>query len=207
MTRSPYPPFIAELIDDAFPQFPPLGPGEPRRERFAQLQTLAASLRKNPVAFPDGTRIVDRDMAACCVAGLWLWNNFLDESHALSQEIDTAEGSYWHGVMHRREGDFSNAKYWFRRVGRHPIFEPARVVAADLIAHAEDHVGSLANDPLAVGLDAFAQAAAWNPNTFIDLCERAARDETPAKALLKKIAAAESDLLLWYCYANAIGKA
>lgn len=54
-------------------------------------------------------------------AGLWLYIDELDRSHAISQGIDDATGAYWHGIMHRREGDFSNAKYWFRRVGAHPV--------------------------------------------------------------------------------------
>jgi hypothetical protein len=54
-------------------------------------------------------------------AGLWLLAGQLDRSHTISQSIDSADGSYWHGIMHRREGDFSNANYWFRRVGRHPV--------------------------------------------------------------------------------------
>src|SRR5262245_6497073 len=62
----------------------------------------------------------DRDMAAACRAGLWLRFNYLDESHKISQDIDTPEGSFWHGILHRREGDYDNAKYWFRRVGTHP---------------------------------------------------------------------------------------
>ncbi|MCG8448670.1 MAG: hypothetical protein MI725_03695 [Pirellulales bacterium] len=68
------------------------------------------------------TRVVDQDMARCCLAGVWLVHDFLDESHTISQGISTAEGSFWHGIMHRREGDFSNAKYWFRKVGQHPVF-------------------------------------------------------------------------------------
>ena len=54
------------------------------------------------------------------VAGLWLYADELDKSHSVSQQILTEEGSFWHGIMHRREGDFSNAKYWFRNAGALP---------------------------------------------------------------------------------------
>jgi hypothetical protein len=50
-------------------------------------------------------------------AALYLIANDLDASHELSQEIHTHTGSYLHGIMHRRERDFSNAKYWFHRAG------------------------------------------------------------------------------------------
>ena len=65
------------------------------------------------------------------LAGLWLLAGELDRSHELSQAIETATGSYWHGIMHRREGDFWNSKYWFRRVGRHTVLEElSRQIAA-----------------------------------------------------------------------------
>jgi hypothetical protein len=28
----------------------------------------------------------------------------------------------WHSIMHRREGDFDNSRYWLRRVGSLPAF-------------------------------------------------------------------------------------
>ena len=71
--------------------------------------------------FDDPVR--DQTMAACCESGLWLLHNFLHESHEISQSIHTAEGSWWHAIMHRTEGDFSNTKYWYRRVGEHAAFD------------------------------------------------------------------------------------
>lgn len=55
------------------------------------------------------------------LAGLWLFVDELDRSHKVSQSDESDPTlSYWHGIMHRREGDFSNSHYWFRRVGNHP---------------------------------------------------------------------------------------
>ncbi|MEL7338604.1 MAG: hypothetical protein AAFN70_20620 [Planctomycetota bacterium] len=57
------------------------------------------------------------------LSGLWLVAGDIHRSHTISQDLGSAEGSFLHGIMHRREGDFGNAKYWFRRVGDHPVFE------------------------------------------------------------------------------------
>ena len=64
------------------------------------------------------------ELAAQAVrSGLVLWNDDLYRSHAISQQIPESIGSYWHGIMHRREADFSNAKHWFRMVGSYPLYE------------------------------------------------------------------------------------
>ena len=53
-------------------------------------------------------------------AGLWLYIDQLDRSHAISQTIETPTGSFWHAMMHRREGDFANSHYWYRKAANHP---------------------------------------------------------------------------------------
>lgn len=55
-------------------------------------------------------------------AALWLYVDALDESHTISQSLHDTTGSFLHGIMHRREGDFSNSHYWMRRAGQHPVW-------------------------------------------------------------------------------------
>ena len=66
-----------------------------------------------------------------CLSALWLIAGDIDRSHSISQEISNSEGSFLHGIMHRREGDFGNAKYWFRRVGDHPVIDQIAESARD----------------------------------------------------------------------------
>jgi GTP cyclohydrolase II len=55
-------------------------------------------------------------------AGLHLLNDDLARAHQLAQAHEGDKTyDYWHAIVHRREGDFDNAKYWLHRVGRHPV--------------------------------------------------------------------------------------
>lgn len=89
--------------------------------------------------------LLEEDSAAlsalppAAVAGLWLLAGELDRSHDISQNLDSRTGSYWHGIMHRREGDFANAKYWMRRAAGHPVFEELASHIASLAG--EDTLG------------------------------------------------------------------
>src|SRR5947209_20388135 len=103
------PPFDPTAFGAAAPllmgdRLPELGRGKPNLAVRGVLRALTPDM-----LFPKG--VGDRQMARACLAGLWLLHDFLDESHEISQEISTPFGSYWHGIMHRRELDFANAKY------------------------------------------------------------------------------------------------
>jgi hypothetical protein len=165
----------------------PLGPGTPRDKFRAVLKVPLEALFAP-------AKIVDRDAAHACQAALWLYFDYLDESHAISQDLDTVEGSYWHGILHRREPDYGNAKYWFRRVGQHPVFALLREAAAEL-----------ADSDAAPNEAAFlAEQKSWDPFAFIDLCEAAARGKAD-ELLCRTIQRHEWDLLFDYCYARAVG--
>ena len=93
---SAYAPAVQALL--AEPRLAPLGPGRANRAARPLLEALDERMFE-----PHAVR--DRDLAAACRAALWLYHDFLDESHTISQGVETAEGSYWHALMHRREPD------------------------------------------------------------------------------------------------------
>lgn len=41
-----------------------------------------------------------------------------ETAHNIAQDIGSADGSWIHAYLHRREGDEGNAAYWYRRAGR-----------------------------------------------------------------------------------------
>ncbi|MBC8134835.1 MAG: hypothetical protein H8F28_02995 [Fibrella sp.] len=54
---------------------------------------------------------------------LHLMNDDLDAAHVLSQaHEDDATANYVHQIVHRREGDFGNTRYWVMKTGPHPFY-------------------------------------------------------------------------------------
>ena len=131
-----------------------------------------------------GQKIRDHELAECCVSGLWLRHNFLDESHTISQGIHSVEGSYWHGIMHRREPDFWNSKYWFRKVGHHDVFEAL-------------HQFSLA-------LNYATKTNEWDPYSYIDFCEACYEGSNSKSETALKIQQHEWELLFDFCFQSAV---
>jgi hypothetical protein len=72
------------------------------------------------------------EMALC---GLYVYFSCFEEAHAIA-DVETAEGFYWHGIVHRQEPNAESAAYWFRQLGAHPIF-PALAHAWDPFAFIE----------------------------------------------------------------------
>lgn len=93
------------------------------------------------------------------MSGLYLYFSCCVEAHEIAQSDESSDGSYWHAIVHRQEPDAGNSSYWFRRVGRHPVFTELREAAQE-IAHS--HPGA--------GLEF---SPAWNPFAFVQVCENA----------------------------------
>lgn len=102
-------------------------------------------------------------------AGLYLYFGFWSRAHEVAQEIHTAEGSYWHAILHRIEPDAWNAAYWVRRVGKHPVYAQ-------------------------VGEAAKARGYRFEPLRFIDDCAQPGQGK-----LCRAVQLAEWQLLFAYC--------
>lgn len=184
-----YPPQVAELLTPE--RVPELGPGSANREVEPKLDALERSLDL-------GAAIHNREAARCCVSGLWLHHDFLDRSHEISQEISAPMGSYWHGIMHRREGDFWNAKYWFRRAGELPACQE---IAATLPQAEEVWRETLGPVPADV---AVLIHLGWDPARFVDTVESANGRGGAEEDWLRRIALLEWRVLFAACYDRAV---
>lgn len=170
-------------------RLPLLAPPRPGKGANWLLEHLAAASSK---AF--GTKLITKVDEIAIRAGLFQWHDFLDESHELSQSIEgqgeNQLGDYWHAIMHRREPDYSNAKYWFRRIGNQPTWRDLRLHADAVLAECSDPEAAVWRDRLQAG-------SKWNPLAFVDLCEECAADETSDLAIAaRRIQYAEMYLLM-----------
>ena len=192
-----YPSAIADVIQKltADNPLPPLVPQQEASEALtASLQAASTD------ALFEGQNVKDTTFADAIKSGLLLWNDALDASHTISQELANATGSYWHGIMHRREPDYSNAKYWFGRVGTHAIFPEIRERALALYNETSEPSEALAS----IG-QIIADNAAWDAAQFIDWCQAAeSASESDVVRFLQQVQAEEIRLLLAYSYRNAV---
>jgi hypothetical protein len=118
--------------------------------------------------------------------GLFLYFSCAEECHQLVQNLNSSEGDFWHGIVHRQEPDAANAAYWFRQTKTHPVF-PALARAAEEIA---------SKYPAAN----FRSGAQWDPFFFIEFSERARGEPgTPVEAAALEIQRVEWQILFDYC--------
>ena len=167
---------IFKLLETA--QLPELGPGPRagvRSER--EVRELAAKALHDTT----GAR---SDLVTALVL---LWHDHLDAAHTIAQDVANSDGAFIHGIMHRRETDYSNAAYWFRRVGDHTAF-PA------LAEQVKELPGTSASSQLLARLE---PSGKWNPFAFIEACSEATNAcDSALINTLQQIQRLETEVLL-----------
>ena len=69
---------------------------------------------------------------------LWMdANGDWAQAHKTVQDLNTEDAAWVHAYLHRKEGDRSNAAYWYRKAGRRPggdsLDEEWRDIAEELL--------------------------------------------------------------------------
>jgi hypothetical protein len=162
--------------------------------------------------------------AYAILAALWLWHDGLDECHVIVQkspdELLAASRNvrrqstedvrsrdpqdqremvstlaYWHAIMHRREGDFSNSKYWLARCRAHPVAEQIATALPALVAEHRDDAGI-----------ARIVSGGWDPFAFVDLVEDVyERPSDERRETVIAIQRLEWRTLFEHCLRQAVG--
>ncbi len=118
-------------------------------------------------------------------AGLFYYHNALGDCHREVARTDSPLTSYWHGMLHRREGDFDNARYWMRRTGEHPTFQEMQGRASDASPH-------------------MAKQPNWDPYLFIHLCEQYKYGETSYRKEIGHLQKVEFSVLFDYVWRQCV---
>src|SRR5687767_3386004 len=142
----------SEFLDNLFNRVDLLMELQPKEPLFWK---LSDQFREMPdTALAGGREITHPQKFALVRGGVLYALDEIDAAHRIFQEESSSEGSYWHGMMHRREGDFDNARYWFRRAGTLPTFQRM---------HEAAHGAS----------PTMSRQETWDPYLLTGLCEQA----------------------------------
>lgn len=175
----------------------PLPPLVPQEAWSSELTEALESVSLDELF--QGASVKNSTFGNAIKSGLLLWNDALNASHNISQGLENQTGSYWHGIMHRREPDYSNSKYWFGRVGTHPIFPQLReraIAISKEISNPSDALKSIAQ--------AIEASEDWDAYQFIDWCQASENGTDDVTRFLQQVQAEEIKLLLAYSYQNAV---
>ena len=160
-----------------------LDAGIPNHSVEAQLRKLTAKELLAP------QRVTNPVLADAAMAGIWIRHNFLTEGHHICQDHESdATNNFWHAILHRREGDYWNSKYWFRQVRAHPVLTE---LASELRS---DRFFTTAK----MDLQKLVKSNSFHASEFVDLVAKSTGSESEVKRFCEQVQLVEWKLLFAY---------
>ena len=104
--------------------------------------------------------------------------------HEFFQNTASDLVGYWHGMMHRREADFDNARYWFRRAGSLPFFDNLHRQTAEISSN-------------------MTKQFSWDPYLFTGRCEQHRFGEDSETRELVRLQQVEFEVVFDYSWRQA----
>ncbi len=141
------------------------------------------------------------------LAALMNKNDDLESCHSICQKVgqDSLCGNYWHGIVHRREPDFENARGWFRKSEGLPAYQDIfkdvlgflqRVLQMPEYGEAREKALSFMQHLRARGT--------WDPVYMVDMCEACARSgDEREERMLEEVQEVEFNTMFNWTYRAA----
>jgi hypothetical protein len=166
---------ILKIIPPGFPRpFDFLQKGTPIRKGLQ-----AVSMLENPG--------LDQESNLLLKAALYLYFDGFEEAHSIAQNHEGVGGNWVHALLHRREPDASNSRYWYRRtsIPRPLSGEIGREVLGLLEQKPVPELEKLKKKVAASKL--------WEPEIFVGLADPYVKEDpaSPVYHLLARIQEAE----------------
>lgn len=169
---------FSALIDPLFTAGPPDLGFQPRPGTLSapEIRMAVADLAAHP-SLP-GPLTPERQ--ALLEAAALLWHDHREKAHDAAQAREgDADFDLLHAVLHRREGDYPNAEYWFAEAGKHPCYVLLEALLQDDARLSED-----------AGLH-----RPWSPSDFVSRVRLQAGKAGREREALRLIQAAETRAL------------
>ncbi len=140
-------------------------------------------------------RHLDGSQADLLKAAALLYHDQHDPAHDLVQDLASSDGVVIHAILHRREPDYWNAKYWFRRVTDHPLY---RRLTSRLASAGPSKVADRWRPSLCL-------ADAFDPMAMVEACESLADKSRDSEDVLflRQIQQAEFECLVEHLFNGA----